>query len=199
MDGVMSRGRIPLLTVGTLVFVGVAIGAIVVTSQAFDRMSGSSPRSEPMAIKPAPGNASTDARDEEYKKRLTPEQYHVTREKGTERAFTGKYWNHKAVGLYKCVCCGTVLFDSSAKFDSGTGWPSFYEPVDERKLDSLIDGSLLDQRTEVICRNCKAHLGHVFTDAPQQPTGLRYCINSAALDFQETAPASGKSKSPVLH
>jgi peptide-methionine (R)-S-oxide reductase len=92
------------------------------------------------------------------------------------------------------VCCGTVLFDSRAKFDSGTGWPSFYEPVDERRLDSLIDGSLNGQRTEVICRMCKAHLGHVFDDAPTKPTGLRYCINSAALDFQETATASRKSE-----
>jgi peptide-methionine (R)-S-oxide reductase len=188
MDGVMSRSRIPLLTVAG-VFLVVAIGAIVVTSQAFDRMSGSNPRSEPMPVKPAPSNASIDPRDEEYKKRLTPEQYHVTREKGTERAYTGKYWDNKAVGHYKCVCCGTVLFDSSAKFDSGTGWPSFYEPVDESKLDSLIDGSLIGQRTEVICRNCKAHLGHVFADAPLR-TGLRYCINSAALDFQAAAKAS---------
>ena len=194
MDGVMTRGRIPLLTVGTLGFLGVAIGAIVVTSQAFDRMSVSNQRAEPIPIKLAPSDASADNRDEEYKKRLTPEQYYVTREKGTERAFSGKYWNNKAVGLYKCVCCGTILFDSKAKFDSGTGWPSFYEPVDEKKLDSRIDGSLLSQRTEVVCRNCNAHLGHVFDDAPLQPTGLRYCINSAALDFQESAPVSEKGK-----
>jgi peptide-methionine (R)-S-oxide reductase len=194
MDGVMSRGRIPLLTMGTLGFLSVAIGAIVVTSQAFDRMSGSNRRTEPMPIKPAPSDASIEPRNDEFKTRLTPEQYHVTREKGTERAFTGKYWNNKAVGLYKCVCCGTVLFDSKAKFDSSTGWPSFYEPIDESKVDSLIDGSLNSQRTEVICRTCKAHLGHVFDDAPQQPTGLRYCINSAALEFQETARASKKSE-----
>jgi peptide-methionine (R)-S-oxide reductase len=192
MDGVMTRGRIALLTVGTLVFLSVAIGAIVVTSQAFDRMSGPSPTSKPIPIKPPAIKASTDPRDEEYKQRLTPEQYYVTRQRGTERAFTGKYWNNKAVGFYKCVCCGTVLFDSIAKFDSGTGWPSFYEPVDDKRLESLLDGSLIGQRTEVICRNCKAHLGHVFADAPEQPTGLRYCINSAALDFQETAPASRK-------
>jgi peptide-methionine (R)-S-oxide reductase len=194
MDGDMSRGRVPLLTVGTLGFLGVAIGAIVVTSQAFDRMSGSNPRSKPTPIEPAPSKGPTDSRDEEYKRRLTPEQYHVTREKGTERAFSGKYWNNKAAGFYKCVCCGTVLFESRTKFDSGTGWPSFYEPVDESKLDSLIDGSLNGQRTEVICRTCKAHLGHVFADAPQQPTGLRYCINSAALDFQETELAPKKRK-----
>ena len=192
MDGGISRGRIPLLTMGTFGFVGVAIGAIVVTSQAFDRMSASNPRSEPMTVKPAAANEPATDRDEEFKKRLTPEQYHVTREQGTERAFSGKYWNHKAAGIYKCVCCGTVLFSSNTKFDSGTGWPSFYEPVDETKLESRIDGSLLGQRTEVVCRTCKAHLGHVFDDAPQQPTGLRYCINSAALDFQATETGSEK-------
>jgi peptide-methionine (R)-S-oxide reductase len=194
MDGVMSGGRIPLFTLGTLGILGVAIGAIVVTSQAYDRLSGSNPRSAPMPIKPAPRDASDLSRDEEERKRLTDEQYHVTREKGTERAFSGKYWNNKKAGLYKCVCCGTVLFDSKSKFESGSGWPSFYEPIDESKLDSLIDGSLLGQRTEVICRNCKAHLGHVFDDAPQTPTGLRYCINSAALDFHETGPGSRKSE-----
>jgi peptide-methionine (R)-S-oxide reductase len=194
MNGDTSRARIPLLTVGTIGFVAVAIGAIVVTTQAFDRISGSSQRTQPMPIKPASHNQPANDRLEEYKKRLTPEQYRVTQERGNERAFTGKYWNNKAHGLYKCVCCGTTLFSSVAKFDSGTGWPSFYEPVDTNKLDTQMDGGLVGQLTEVMCRNCKAHLGHVFADAPQQPTGLRYRINSAALDFQQTAAEPEKTE-----
>ena len=193
MDDGISRGRIQL-TVGTLALLGVAVGAIVVTTHAFDRMSASNSRSEPMPIKPASPDDRAIDRDDEYKKRLSPEQYHVTRERGTEAPFTGKYWNNRASGLYKCVCCGTVLFDSRTKFESGSGWPSFYEPVDEKKIETRIDGSLLGQRTEVLCRNCNSHLGHVFDDAPEQPSGLRYCIMSAALDFQARATASQKSE-----
>jgi peptide-methionine (R)-S-oxide reductase len=187
MEGRRSGALTPLLTIGTIGFVGVAlIAAFVLTSQAFPKQ-----RPEPIPIQQAASEAPNPASDRkaEYKKRLTEMQYRVTQEGVTEPAFKGKYWNTKEEGLYKCVCCGTTLFDSSTKFDSGTGWPSFSEPIDETKVDTRVDGSLITQRMEVVCRNCKAHLGHLFTDGS---TSMRYSINSAALDFQETAPASKK-------
>jgi peptide-methionine (R)-S-oxide reductase len=132
------------------------------------------------------------AREAELRDRLTPEQYQVTQEAGTERAFTGEYWDCHDDGIYRCIVCNEPLYSSDTKFESGTGWPSFWQPIDDDAVETQTDASHGMVRSEVVCRNCGAHLGHVFPDGPQ-PTGARYCMNSASLRLDRDADPAGSS------
>lgn len=145
-------------------------------------------------VKKVPADQKVVLSPDQWKNILTPEQYHVLREKGTERAFTGKYNNEKGEGIYRCAACGNPLFSSEHKYDSGSGWPSFWIPLDSKNIALLSDKSLFMERTEVVCGRCGGHLGHVFDDGPK-PTGKRYCINSVSLELEEKmSPKDSKDK-----
>jgi len=177
----VARYRVPL----SLLLAGILVLAAAVTADWL--MDDGIP--ERIGV---PMNGRLEKSEAEWRELLTPEQFHVARQKGTERAFTGAYWDTKDDGIYCCVCCEQPVFDSRTKFDSGTGWPSFWEPADESNVSLVHEGRWIFRRTEVLCSRCDAHLGHVFRDGPP-PTGLRYCINSVSLKFVKRADTGKES------